>query len=63
MDNIDKKFDQILATELEKRLNRKPKVNELINADFDSDLVNECLWQLVKELTDRVDKLENNIKK
>mgnify|MGYP001605191668 CR=1 FL=1 len=55
---MDKEYDIILEKELEKKLNRKPSSSEIINADTDSNLVNECLWQLIKELDARVKLLE-----
>lgn len=58
MDKEDTHFDTLLKVELEKRLNRKAHANELVNSDNDSDLVNEVLWQLVKDLIKRVTKLE-----
>lgn len=56
--NISQAFDQLLRTELAKRLGREPLPNEVVNADNDSDLVNEILWELVFNLNDRVTKLE-----
>lgn len=57
-DSIDTKYDGILRTELQKRLNRVPLASEIINADNDSDLVNEALWQLVTDLDARLTVLE-----
>lgn len=57
--DISKTYDTIIASELEKRLNRKPSKGELINADTDADLVNETLWQLVVQLNERISTLEN----
>lgn len=51
-------FDTIIQTELKKRLNRAPKSNEAANADTDSDLVNETLWQMIAGLYDRIEALE-----
>ena len=53
-------FDTILAAELSKRLKRTPSHSERINADTDSDLVNETLWQIILKLSDRVTALEAN---
>ncbi len=61
--DINQQFDSKLKTELEKRLKRQAKPNELINADNDGDLVNEVFWQLIVDLADRVEKLEESIKK
>ena len=57
-DSIDTKYDGIHRTELQKRLNRVPLASEIINADNDSDLVNEALWQLVTDLDARLTVLE-----
>lgn len=60
---INDDYDAKLVATLQKRLNREPKDNEKINADFDSDLVNEILWQLIVKLNERVSILEKkNIK-
>lgn len=56
--DIDQKYDNISKIELEKMLKRPAKENELASADSDANLVNECLWQLVKELDERVKLLE-----
>jgi len=55
------KFDTIIETELRKRLKREPSINELKNADTDSDLVNEVLWQMVNDLYDKFEKQEKGI--
>lgn len=60
MIDISTQFDNILKTELTKRLKRDPLQTELVNADNDSDLVNETLWQLVENLANRVQALEDN---
>jgi hypothetical protein len=52
-----KKFDQTIAAELAKRLNRKPSKDELANADTDSDLVNEVLWQMINDLYNEIEKI------
>lgn len=59
METIDEKFDNKMKVELVKLLKRPLKEGELINADMDSNLVNEILWQLVKELDERVKLLES----
>lgn len=61
--NISEKFDSVLKIELEKKLKRPASVGEITNADNDSDLVNETLWQLVVELDKRVSTLEESNKK
>ena len=58
MKTLDQQFDDIALTELRKRMNREPKPNEIINGDKDSDLVNEVMWQLVKDLEGRIKALE-----
>lgn len=64
--DIHNKYDQILGIELEKRLKRKPSSSELVNGDYDSDLVNECFWQLIVDLDKRTkensDKVEKMVK-
>lgn len=55
---IDKIYNDTLKAELTKRLGRKPLANEMVNADNDSDLVNEVLWQLVCNLQNRIAALE-----
>mgnify|MGYP001577116496 CR=1 FL=1 len=55
---MDKEYDIILEKELEKKLNRKPSSSEIINADTDSNLVNECLWKIMLELEKRINLLE-----
>jgi len=54
----DTKFDTIIEIELKKRLKREPSSDELRNADTDSDLVNEVLWQMVNDLYNEVEKLK-----
>ena len=56
--DIDKEFDTIIQVELKKRLKRDPLPSEIINADNDSDLVNETMWQLLLKLNDRINVLE-----
>lgn len=53
-------FDSMLVAELTKRLKRSPSSTEVINAENDSDLVNEVMWKLVLSLAQRVSDLENN---
>lgn len=57
---MDELYNTILRSELEKRLKRPATDSEFINADFDSDLVNECLWQLLNQLNDKVTLLQKN---
>lgn len=51
---IDQKYDQLLAANLKQRLKRNPLPHELANADYDADLVNETLWQLIRHLDERL---------
>lgn len=51
MPDINTTYDSLLETELTKRLGRAPSPEEITNADNDSDLVNEILWQLVCQLS------------
>lgn len=60
---IEKTYDLKLKTNLEKRLNRSAFPNEIINADKDSDLVNETLWQIIVEMEQRIISLEKNMVK
>lgn len=55
-------FDDTLKDQLTKRLGREPLENELINADNDSDLVNEVLWRLVCNAFNRLAALEKKNK-
>ena len=55
---IDDKYNTILQSELGKRLRRIPHPNEVSNADFDADLVNETLWQIICDLNTRIELLE-----
>ena len=55
---IEKTYDNKLKTNLEKRLNRLASNDELINADKDSDLVNEVLWELIVDLEQRIINIE-----
>ena len=57
--DITKEYNKILEKTLEEKLNRKPTADEVINADNDANLVNECLWQLMLELDKRVKLLED----
>lgn len=58
---IDEKYDDISKAQLEKSLGRNAKISELKNADTDSNLVTECLWQLIKEQESRIKILESKI--
>lgn len=51
MPDINTLYDTLLKKELVRRMGREPFANELINADNDSDLVNEILWQLIVQLS------------
>lgn len=55
---LDQDYDAILKTQLELRLKRPALSSELTNADNDSDLVTETLWQLVVSLEKRIAALE-----
>lgn len=59
--DIDTKYDSILAEELKKRLKRDALPSELVNGDNDSDLVTECLWQIIAEYDHRIDTLEKTV--
>jgi len=59
---LDQKYDEITATELQKRLKREPTSSEVINADTDSDLNAEIYWQLIKDLEERIKALESKEK-
>ena len=61
MDTLDKNYDDKLKINLEARLKRPALPHEIINADNDSDLVTETLWQLLVELTARVEILEKEV--
>lgn len=58
METIDTKYDIISKTELEKQLKRPATPAEIINSDNDTNLVTETLWQLIKELEERISILE-----
>jgi len=55
---LDQKYDEIVLTELQRRLKREPTPNEIINGDNDSDLNAEIYWQLIKDLEERIKVLE-----
>lgn len=57
----EKKFDDTIKLELEKRLKREPLDHELKNADTDSDLVNEVLWQMVNDLYNMLESQKTEI--
>lgn len=59
--DLDTQYDQINLDVLTKRLNRPPSHAELVNSDNDSDLVNEVMWRLLKQMNDRITTLENNV--
>lgn len=56
--DIDTLYDTTLKSELKNRLKRQPLASELVNADNDSDLVNEVMWQIISNLNDRLTALE-----
>ena len=60
MENIDDKYDELNKIELERRLKRPATSAELINSDNDSDLVNEVMWRLLKDLDSRLRALEKD---
>lgn len=57
--DINKDYDDRLKNNLALRLNRDAMPHEVINADFDSDLVNQTLWELILSLHARVLALES----
>lgn len=59
--DVDTKYDELNLVELEKRLKRKPTKAEVINSDNDSDLVNEVMWQLVKDMAQKLSDLETKL--
>jgi len=59
---IDTNYDDKLEVILEKRLKRKATISELTNADNDSDIVNETMWQIMKEQEARIISLEEALK-
>ncbi len=56
------KYDVVFLEQLKLRLKRDPKPNEIINADNDSDLVNETLWQLVCDLYAQLQEIKDKLK-
>lgn len=60
MENLDRKYDELNVLELTRRLKRPPSTSEVINSDNDSDLVSEVMWQLLKDLDNRLTTLEKN---
>lgn len=58
VDPIDTDYDAKLKANLEAKLRRPAKAHELVNADNDSDIVSETLWQIICELSARVAALE-----
>lgn len=56
---LDQKYDDLSKVELQKRLKREPFDSEIINAEYDNDLVSEVLWQLIKDLEARIKLLES----
>lgn len=60
-ETIDQKYDNILVTQLTKRLGRVPTHSEVTNGDNDSDLVNECLWELIVQLSADIDAIKKKL--
>jgi len=60
--DINTDYDKKLKGATEKYLNRPAKQNELVNADNDSNLVTETLWQIIVEMEARITLLEKNKK-
>lgn len=52
------KYDLIFLNQLTLRLKREPSPSERINADNDSDLVNETLWELICDLYTQIEQLK-----
>lgn len=59
--DVDTKYDELNLIELEKRLQRKPTASEIINSDKDNDLVNEVMWQLIKDMAKKIGDLETKL--
>ena len=55
---VDTLYDEKNREELARRLKREPTLNELKNSENDSDLVTEVMWQVIKDLSERVVNLE-----
>jgi hypothetical protein len=62
MTTLDQNYDKKIRENLEKRLNRPAKEDEIINSDKDSDLVGETLWQILIEMEKRIEVLEKKSK-
>lgn len=60
--DISKDYSAKLKKILEDKLNRPAKANEIINADTDSNLSTEALWQIIVGLEERVTLLEKKPK-
>ncbi len=58
----EKIYDNISKNELRKRLKREPTVTELANSDTDADLVNETMWQMMRDFHDRLVAIEEKMK-
>ena len=59
--DVNTQYDALNIIELEKRLQRKPTTSEIINSDKDNDLVNEVMWQLIKQLSQQLEDLETKL--
>jgi hypothetical protein len=62
MKTIDQDYDEKIRVVLERRLNRPAKPNEILNADTDTDLVSETMWEILKEQNERISLLESKSK-
>lgn len=51
-------FNDILRKELAERLKREPTSDEIINSQYDGNLIVEILFQIIADLYERVEKLE-----
>ena len=60
--DINKDYNEKLKKELEKHLNRPAKEHEITNADSDSNLSLEALWQIIVQLEGRITELEKKPK-
>lgn len=61
--DLDKDYDTRKSATLTSRMNRDPKPSELVNAEYDSDLTTEILWQMFCAAIVRIAALEASMKK
>ena len=61
MKTANDRYNEIFDAELERRLKRPATVAERTNADNDSDLVNEVLWQMIDELYTAVSLIKDKL--